>query len=58
MGYIALQDLTKASDFIVSRTYNAFIPLVTVALIYFTIIKILTKLFNRFERRLRKSDTR
>lgn len=58
VGYIALQDLTKASDFIVSRTYNAFIPLVTVALIYFTIIKILTKLFNRFERRLRKSDTR
>jgi len=58
VGYIALQDLTKAGDFIISRTYNAFIPLITVAIIYFTIIKILTKLFNAFEGRLRKSDLR
>jgi His/Glu/Gln/Arg/opine family amino acid ABC transporter permease subunit len=38
VGYIALQDLTKAGDFIISRTYNAFIPLFTVALVYFVII--------------------
>ena len=49
VGYIALQDLTKAGDFIISRTYNAFIPLFTVALVYFVIIKFLTKLFNMFE---------
>ncbi len=58
VGYIALQDLTKAGDFIISRTYNAFIPLFTVALVYFVIIKFLTKLFNMFEGRLRKSDIR
>jgi His/Glu/Gln/Arg/opine family amino acid ABC transporter permease subunit len=58
VGYIALQDLTKAGDFIISRTYNAFIPLITVALIYFLIIKLLTKFFNSFEGRLRKSDLR
>lgn len=58
VGYVALQDLTKAGDFIISRTFNAFIPLITVAAIYFIIIKILTKLFNRIEGRLRQSDTR
>ena len=41
--------MTKAGDFIISRTYNAFIPLFTVALVYFVIIKFLTKLFNMFE---------
>jgi len=58
VGYIALQDLTKAGDFIISRTYNAFVPLLTVAFIYFVIIKFLTKLFAKLERRLRQSDLR
>lgn len=58
VGYIALQDLTKAGDYIISRTYNAFIPLITVGLVYFIIIKILTKFFNGIERRLRQGDTR
>jgi len=58
VGYVALQDLTKAGDFIISRTYNAWIPLFTVAIIYFSIIKILTKVFSSMERRLRKSDLR
>ena len=35
VGYIAIQDLTKAGDIIRSRTYEAFFPLLTVALIYF-----------------------
>lgn len=58
VGYIALQDLTKAGDYIISRTFNAFIPLLTVGAIYFIIIKILTKFFNRVEGRLRQSDIR
>ena len=33
-GYIALQDLTKGGDIIRSRTYDAFMPLIAVALIY------------------------
>ena len=32
-GYIALQDLTKGGDIIRSRTYDAFMPLIAVALI-------------------------
>ena len=33
-GYIALQDLTKGGDIIRSRTYDAFMPLIAVALIW------------------------
>ncbi len=35
VGYIAVQDLTKMSDIVRSRTYEAFFPLITTALIYF-----------------------
>ena len=35
VGYIAIQDLTKVSDIIRSRTYEAFFPLIATALIYF-----------------------
>ncbi|MDD4019308.1 MAG: ABC transporter permease subunit [Kiritimatiellae bacterium] len=37
VGYIAIQDLTKMSDIIRSRTYEAFFPLIATALIYFAI---------------------
>ena len=55
-GYIALQDLTKAGDIIRSRTYDAFMPLIAVALIYLAMVLIFTKLVNMLERRLRSSD--
>ena len=35
VGYIAVQDLTKASDIIRSRTFDAFFPLIMVAVLYF-----------------------
>lgn len=37
VGYIAVQDLTKASDIIRSRTFDAFFPLIMVAVLYFVI---------------------
>lgn len=55
-GYIALQDLTKGGDIIRSRTYDAFMPLIAVALIYLVMVMIFTKLVNILERRLRNSD--
>ena len=55
-GYIALQDLTKAGDIIRSRTYDAFMPLIAVALIYLAMVLIFTKLVNMLERSLRNSD--
>lgn len=36
-GYISIMDLTKASDIIRNRTYEAFFPLIITALIYFMI---------------------
>lgn len=55
-GYIALQDLTKGGDIIRSQTYDAFMPLIAVALIYLAMVLIFTKLVNMLERRLRSSD--
>lgn len=55
-GYIALQDLTKGGDIIRSRTYDAFMPLIAVALIYLALVMIFTKLVSLLERRLRNSD--
>ena len=53
-GYIALQDLTKGGDIIRSRTYDAFMPLIAVALIYLAMVMIFTKLVSLLERRLRQ----
>lgn len=58
VGYVSLTDLTRAANQITSRTYEAFMPLIGAAVIYFTIIKILTVLLEKLERRLRKSDNR
>lgn len=49
VGYIAVQDLTKAGDLIRSRTYEAFFPLIAVAVIYFILAAILTFLVNKIE---------
>lgn len=55
-GYIALQDLTKGGDIIRSRTYDAFMPLIAVALIYLVMVLIFSRLVGILERRLRNSD--
>ncbi|MBR5583851.1 MAG: amino acid ABC transporter permease [Lachnospiraceae bacterium] len=55
-GYIALQDLTKGGDVIRSRTYDAFFPLISVAIIYLVMVMIFTKLVSMLERRLQQSE--
>ena len=35
VGYVTVQDLTKATDIIRGNTYEAFFPLITTAIIYF-----------------------
>lgn len=55
-GYIALQDLTKGGDIIRSRTYDAFFPLIAVAIIYLIMVMIFTKLVAMLERRLQQSE--
>jgi polar amino acid transport system substrate-binding protein len=51
VGYIAVEDLTKASDIIRSRTFDAFFPLIMVALLYFLISWILMQGLEHLERR-------
>ena len=55
-GYVALQDLTKGGDIIRSRTYSAFMPLITVAVIYLVMVMFFTYLVGRLERRLRNDE--
>ena len=55
-GYIALQDLTKGGDIIRSQTYDAFLPLIAVALIYLAVVMLLTYLLGRLERRLKTNE--
>jgi polar amino acid transport system substrate-binding protein len=50
VGYIAVQDLTKASDIIRSRTFDAFFPLIMVAVLYFFISWLLMLLLGYVER--------
>lgn len=52
VGYIAIQDLTKISDIIRSRTYEAFFPLIATALIYFVIAYAMTYLLTMVEIRI------
>ena len=42
VGYIAVQDLTKASDIIRSRTFDAFFPLIMAAVLYIVLAGLLT----------------
>ncbi|MDR2589890.1 MAG: ABC transporter substrate-binding protein/permease [Oscillospiraceae bacterium] len=54
VGYIAIVDLTRVGDIIRSRTYDAFFPLITVALIYLLTASILIYVFNLINRKTNK----
>lgn len=55
-SFIAVVDLQKTCDNIRNATYNAWIPLLSCALIYLCLTVGLTKFFAMFERRMAKSD--
>ena len=55
-GYVGVVDLTKAGDRIRGRTFEAFMPLLAVAIVYLAIVIILTQVLKVIERRLRKSE--
>ncbi|HZJ83337.1 MAG TPA: amino acid ABC transporter permease [Clostridia bacterium] len=56
VGYIALDDLTRAGNIVRGRTFDAYTPFILVAIIYLYITTIMTWILNRLERRLRASD--
>lgn len=55
-SFIAVVDLQKACDNIRNATYNAWIPLLSCAVVYLILTLGLTKLFALGERRLAKAD--
>ncbi len=56
-GYIGIRDLTHGGDIIRSNTYDAFMPLIAVAIIYLIIVVGLSSLVSRLEQKL-KTDGR
>jgi polar amino acid transport system substrate-binding protein len=52
VGYIAIMDLTKVSDIVRTRTYQAFFPLIATALIYFGVTSVFIELLKLVQRRL------
>ena len=52
VGYITIHDLTKISDLIRARTYEAFFPLISTAVLYFLLAKVLELLLVRIGRRI------
>jgi len=55
-GYAAINDLTKGGNIILGRTYDAFMPLIAVAIVYLILVVFFTWLVGKLERRLRSSD--
>ena len=56
LAYIALTDLTKAADYVRSRTFSPFTPYIIAAIFYLIVITVLTFLLRKLEERLRQGD--
>ena len=52
VGYIAVQDLTRAGDLIRARTMDAFFPLISTAIIYFLFCRLLAWVLGRIAARI------
>ena len=57
-GYVAVQDLTKGGDIIRSRTYDAWTPLLIVAIFYLLLTSIFSIFVKKLEESLRKNERR
>lgn len=58
IGMVSNIDLVGAARKVQSQTYDFAYPLISIAVIYYVVIKILSIILNKFEARLRKSDKR
>ena len=57
VGYIAVADMTRASDLIRSRTFDAFFPLIVTAVIYFVMAWLIGLLLQSLVQRQRMKAT-
>ena len=52
VGYIAVQDLTKVADLIRARTFDAFMPLIVISVLYLILTWLFLRLTDRILTRL------
>jgi len=57
-GYVAVVDLTRAANLIRNNTYDAVNPLMATAIVYLTVVVLMTAVLGKLEQRLRQSDVR
>lgn len=55
-GYIGLQDLTMAGNIIRSNTYQAFFPLIAVAIVYLAMVMLFSAGVRKLEKNLKKNE--
>lgn len=58
IGMIANIDLVGAARKVQSLTYDYVVPMISIAVIYYVVIKIVSSLLKALENRMRKSDAR
>lgn len=58
VGMIAVQDLTRAAEMVRSRTFQPFVPLIFIALIYLGMVMLISWALRKLERKLAEGDTR
>lgn len=58
VGYISVQDLTRTADLIRARTYDAFVPIIIIAVIYFILSRLLLFVTDRFAEKINPKNRR
>ena len=48
VGYVAVQDLTRMADLIRARTFDAFVPIITISIMYFVLSWVIIKVTDPF----------
>ncbi len=56
VGFISVMDLTRASELIRNRTYEAFFPLIFAAAVYYLICLIVSKLLDLLYKKINKKE--
>ena len=56
VGYVTVEDITRASDIIRSRTYDAFFPIIVTAILYFVLSGIIVKIVDILQKRYLPSE--
>lgn len=52
VGYISVKDLTKMADLIRARTFDAFVPIITIAIVYLLLSKLLMFVTDKISQRI------